>query len=133
MSWWKRVLGLDQVTAHGSLEVQVRYLDGGGRDGAASGIGFVNVSPRGLVWKIDGYNLGNRDWAEITSWTERAVDDAQARLDIIFEGVLRVRQVTSNMRITVRLTSSPRSIRRLTSRAQQFAELGVIGASGASG
>jgi hypothetical protein len=113
VSRWKRLLGLDQATAHGVLDVQVRYLDGAGRDGDASGIGFVNVSPRGLVWKIDGYNIGNRDWPDVASWTQRPLDAAQAQLVIVFEGMLRVRQETSHMRITVNLTSSAKEVRRL--------------------
>jgi hypothetical protein len=113
VSRWKRLLGLDQATAHGVLEVQVRYLDGDGRDGDASGIGFVNISPRGLVWKMDGYNIGNRDWPDVTSWTERPIDTAQAQLVIVFEGMLRVRQEASHMRITVNLKSSAKELRRL--------------------
>lgn len=127
------MLGLDQITAHGTLEVQVRYLDGSARDGAASGTGFLNVSPRGLVWKIDGYNVGNRDWPDVTTWTEHAVDDAQSRLDIVFEGTLRVRQDTADMRITVRLTSSAKEVRRLTARARQFVGAGMIAAQPGSG
>lgn len=133
MGRWKALLGLDQATAHGTLEVQVRYLDDSGQDGDASGVGFVNVSPRGLVWKIDGYNLGNRDWPDVTSWVERPLDDAQARLDIVFEGRLRVRQDIASMRITIGLTSSAQEVRRLTARAREHAAPDVIAPSAGSG
>lgn len=126
MASWKRMLGLDQVAAAGDLAVDVRYLDGTSKDGTASGTGFLNVSPRGLVWKIDGYNLGNRDWPDVAGWTQHDAVDRTSRLVVVFEGQLRVRQSTSQMRITVTLTSTTKEVRRLTTEAQRHAKPGVV-------